>query len=274
MPCTSERLQERGQERDRDEQNPDPEHQSGSRGTCASLRRASDPRRAGALDGEARSGARRFARGRTGAATPAREAQVNCSGRWTSCTSALDPFPIARQKKSVAAVPNTLSGRDGEALVAPALRPRDRLRPLRLQVRAGRAVEERRLELAPAALEVDPRELGRACAGSLGIVATAGRRSSVRAGRVVAADALLGRAAEEQRLVEEVRVRAGRRVHDRMRPVDEVELVVAPGRPLRSLVLAVADLAGCSASASPAFAASKSSWIISQSPSCRLFQSL
>ena len=34
--------------------------------------------------------------------------RVNCSGRWTSCTSALEPLPIARQKKSVAVVPNAL----------------------------------------------------------------------------------------------------------------------------------------------------------------------
>ena len=138
--------------------------------------------------------------------------------------------------------PEHAPGRDGEALVAPALRPRDRLRPLRLQVRAGRAVEERRLELAPAALEVDPRELGT----SLSRIARDRRdrraKVVVRAGRVVAADALLGGAAEEQAFVVEVRVRAGRRVHDRMGAVDEVELVVAPARLLRSLVLAVADL--------------------------------
>ena len=42
----------------------------------------------------------------------------------------------------------------------PALRPGDRLGPLLLQVRAGRAVEERVLELAPAALVGDPRERG------------------------------------------------------------------------------------------------------------------
>ena len=40
------------------------------------------------------------------------------------------------------------------ASVPPAVRPFDRLRPLRLQVRAGRAVEEGLLELTPPALEV------------------------------------------------------------------------------------------------------------------------
>ena len=51
-----------------------------------------------------------------------------------------------------------------------------------------------------------------------------------------------GRAAEVERRLEEVRVRAGGRIHDRMRAVDELELVVAPGRALGALVLAVADL--------------------------------
>src|SRR4029077_18943637 len=137
--------------------------------------------------------------------------------------------------------PEHAPGGDGEALVAPVLRPRDRLRPLRLQVRPGRAVEERGLELAPAALEVDPRELG----PGLSRIARDRRdrwaELVVRAGRVVAADALLCRAPEEQPGVEEVRVGAGRRVHDRVCAVDELELVVAPGRLLRSLVLAVPD---------------------------------
>ena len=39
-------------------------------------------------------------------------------------------------------------------------RPRDRLRPLGLQIRPGRPVEERSSELAPPPLEVDPREGG------------------------------------------------------------------------------------------------------------------
>ena len=81
----------------------------------------------------------------------------------------------------------------------------------------------------------------RASAGSLGIVSIAGRRLVVRAVRVVAADALLGRAPEEEPVAVEVGVRAGRRVDDRMGAVDEVELVVAPARLLRAFVLAVAD---------------------------------
>ena len=63
----------------------------------------------------------------------------------------------------------------------------------------------------------------------------------MRAARVVAADALLAGAADVERGVEEVRVRAGGRVDDRPAPVDELELLVAPVRRLGALVLAVAD---------------------------------
>ena len=63
----------------------------------------------------------------------------------------------------------------------------------------------------------------------------------VRPARVVAADALLGGAADVERRVEEVRVRAGGRVDDRTPAVDELELVVVPVGALGALVLAVAD---------------------------------
>ena len=62
----------------------------------------------------------------------------------------------------------------------------------------------------------------------------------MRPARVVAADALLRRAADVEGLVEEVGVGARRRVDDGP-PVDEVELLLAPGRCLAALVLAVAD---------------------------------
>ena len=62
--------------------------------------------------------------------------------------------------------------------------------------------------------------------------------------RVVAADALGGAPAEEEPLAVEVRVRAGGRVHDRVRPADDLELVTAPLRAFGALVLAVADLDG------------------------------
>jgi hypothetical protein len=56
----------------------------------------------------------------------------------------------------------------------------------------------------------------------------------VRAGRVVAADALLGRAPEEKAIRVEVCVRPGGRVDDRVSAVDELELLVAPLRSLAS----------------------------------------
>ena len=167
------------------------------------------------------------------------------------------------------------AGRDGVAAVAPALGPRDRLRPLRLQVRPGRAVEEGRLALAPAALEGDPRERARGRSRVARDRLDGGAQLDVRAAGVVAADAGLGRAAEVERLRELVRVRARGGVDDRVRAVDELELVLAPVGALGSLVRAVPDgdrlLARAPRAAS---SASKTSWIISQSPSCRLLNSL
>ena len=128
------------------------------------------------------------------------------------------------------------------APAAPAVRPLERLGPLPLQVRASRTVVERPLELAPPTLEPDPGKRG-TCFGP---VRRNGPhdRSNVRRGPsgVVATNSLRGRAAEIERLTEEVRVRTGRDMHDRMGAVDELELAVIPARPLRTLVLAVADL--------------------------------
>ena len=83
-----------------------------------------------------------------------------------------------------------------------------------------------------------------AAAGSLGIVFTAGRSSTMGSARVVAADARLGRASDVQGLRELVRVRAGGGVDDRMRLVDELELVLAPVGALGALVRAVPDRDG------------------------------
>ena len=138
-------------------------------------------------------------------------------------------------------MPSAPPDRDGVAPIAPVLRHADGLGPRRLEVGAGRAVEERLLQLTPATLEPNPREQG----AGLGRLARDrphdGSDLEARSRRVVAADTLLGRAAEIERRLEEVRVRPGRRVHDRVRPVDELELLLAPRRLLRSLVLAVAD---------------------------------
>ena len=137
--------------------------------------------------------------------------------------------------------PERAGSGDGDAPVAPVLGPRDRLGPLGLQVRSRRPVEERGLELAPAAGEADP---GERSERRLRVARDrVDDRTDVdrRALRVVAADAFRGRAAEIQRLAVEVRVRARGRMHDGVRAVDELELVVAPVRSLGALVLAVAD---------------------------------
>ncbi len=129
----------------------------------------------------------------------------------------------------------------GVASAPPVLRPGDRVRPLLLEVRAFRPVEERRPELTPPSLERDPR-IPRACGGR-GTGDGHHRRPHVdgRPPRVVAADALRRGAAEIQRLPVEVRVRAVGRVDDRV-CADALELRVVPGGPLGTLVLAVADL--------------------------------
>src|SRR5262249_36025429 len=124
---------------------------------------------------------------------------------------------------------------------APAFRPANRLRPLGLEVRSGRSIEERRLQLAPATFEVDP---GKA-RPRLRLVARdrPHDRPDIerRAARVVAADALLGRAAEIEGLAVEVGVRSGSRMHHKVRAADTLQLLVLPRRPLGALVLAVAD---------------------------------
>ena len=74
--------------------------------------------------------------------------------------------------------PEHAAGRHRVAPRAPALRPLDRLGPLRLQVRARRPVEERALELAPAPSKAIQGNARRAAAGSLGIVMTSGRSST------------------------------------------------------------------------------------------------
>ena len=63
----------------------------------------------------------------------------------------------------------------------------------------------------------------------------------MRTTRVVAADTCFRRAAEVQSLRELVRVRAGRRIHDRMGASDDLELVVTPLRAFRAFVRAVTD---------------------------------
>ena len=131
--------------------------------------------------------------------------------------------------------------RHGVGARPPALRPGHRLGPLLFQVGAGRPVEERILELTPAALVGDPRQGGARCRRLARDRDHLRLELEVRAAGVVAADALLAGAADVEGRVEEVRVRAGGRIDDRPAPVDELELLVAPVRRLGALVLAVAD---------------------------------
>ena len=155
---------------------------------------------------------------------------ITPQGLRTILISRLETASTPPQKTSVAAGPNALPAGTAKARAPPVLLgPADRLRPLNLHVRPGRAVEERRPQLTPAALEPEPREVGEV----LGPLARNGRdgghgshdggRSCRRSRRPAAA-----LRTEEEPLVEEVGVRAGGRVHDRVRPVDDLELVTRP----------------------------------------------
>ena len=134
------------------------------------------------------------------------------------------------------------AGGHRDAAAAPAARPAERLGPLRLEVRPGRPVEERRLQLAPASLERDPGERpasrGRVAGNRLDLRVDVERRPQ----GVVTADALRAGGAEEQRLAVEVRVGPVGRVNHRVRAVHQLELAVAPAGTLAALVLAVPDL--------------------------------
>src|SRR5262249_7061293 len=128
-----------------------------------------------------------------------------------------------------------------EALRAPVLvRPRDRLRPLRFRLRSDRRVVEAGALLAPAPLIAQPPV--RSACGLRGARDHADDWGDLPPGlvRVVAADTLRSAAAEEERARVVVRVRALRRVDDRMRSTGELELVGAPLCALGALVLAVA----------------------------------
>ena len=138
--------------------------------------------------------------------------------------------------------PEDAAGRHGVPLVAPVPRPLDRMRPLVLHVRARGPVEERLLELAPAPLERDPGE-GALRRGRVARDRLHDRlQLAMRPERVVAADSRVGGAAQVERGGELVGVRAGGRVDDGMRAVDDLELLVAPGGALGALVGAVPDL--------------------------------
>ena len=79
-------------------------------------------------------------------------------GLSSSTMSPREPVCDRGAEEARCAGPEETARRDGVAPVAPAGRPFDRLRPLLLHVRPGRAVEERSLQLAPPPLEGDPRK--------------------------------------------------------------------------------------------------------------------
>ena len=172
---------------------------------------------------------------------------VRSAGRGLSTLrrSALEPFATAVQKKSVAPVP--IAPPPGTAMLFARQESCDQVIGAvhcDLRFGPGRPVEERALQLAPAAAEPDPRKRGQ----RRGRVARDRLHDRMdvegRPARVVAADALRGGAAEIESLAVEVRVRPGRRMHDRVGAVDELELRVVPRRPFGALVLAVADRRG------------------------------
>jgi hypothetical protein len=96
--------------------------------------------------------------------------------------------------------------------------------------------------LAPVSQEAEPRE--RPEVGLLVGGHELDDRPDVprRADGVVAADSLVAAPAKEELRGEVVGMRSERRVDDRMRPVDERQLRVAPVRPLAACVLAVPHL--------------------------------
>ena len=160
----------------------------------------------------------------------------------TSAVSMLEPVATTPQKNSVAFRPaivpigtvKLLSRQSLSAQVIGCLHCSFVFGPCR-------AVVEAAVILAPAALETEPRvrlQVGRLAGGD---EVDPGPKLARRAGRVVAADALRGAAAEVQRGREVVRVRAQRCVDDRVRAAHEHKLRVAPPSALGAFVLAVAD---------------------------------
>ena len=192
-----------------------------------------------------------------------------------SAAARSSPRATAPQKKSVAPRPERTAAGHRDAPVAPVLGPADRLGPLLLQVGPGRAVEERRLQLAPAAAELDP---GKRPAGRRGIA-----RDRVDDGPDRPASAPACRRSRRPR-TPSCRGRAPRRRSSRAsrrpgaRPGGCRRRARACGRPSpparRPRAGCSRRTSACGESASAGVAASKSSWIISQSPSCVLFQSL
>ena len=196
-----------------------------------------------------------------------------CSSRRRSRS---EPVATMPQNALVAWVPNRPLAGTAYAVSTPSVvGPGERSGPLVLGVRAGRAVVEALLALAPAAGVVEPRVGGADGAGVGGHEGDRGPHVGTGARVSSQPNALLARAAQAEGGVVVVGVRAGSRVHHRVGAVDDLELDVAPAARSRR------PRAGCSrpgwAPGSRAVAASdasNSTWIISQSLSCLLVKSL
>ena len=189
----SEPLQQRDHEGDRDEQERRSRRRGATRFTyiAPGRRRGSGPRcgggRGGAGRPASRSPARRRARrGRSARASSEQHRRPGCAASWTR---PCEPFATPEQKRSVAPVPNDAAGRHGVAPVAPVLATTRSDASTGLQVRPGRAVEERLLRARPSA----PRTRSTGTASSRRRVARDRLHDrpqlAVRAARVVAADA-------------------------------------------------------------------------------------
>ncbi len=179
-----------------------------------------------------------------------------------------DPAWVRSQKESTAGPPTT--GRATAPSRPSSTCQRDGVRPLRLGVRSRRPVVERGRLLSPAPGEVEPGELAAGCLRQQDHLWA----DLDALGSGVVAPEAGGRALPEPVGLRVVRgVGALGRVHDDV-VVDAEQLRVGPFGRLRTLVLRERGAGGADASAASGESASKSSWTISQSPSCRSFQSL
>ena len=179
----------------------------------------------------------------TTTASAARNPATVGNGLSTRRHRSTEPRPIAPQKKSVARVPRARR-RWAPRSCGHATPATTGSASSTAVFRFGPcgAVEEGRLELAPAPLEPDPRERADGGGAVAGDRHHGGVDDETRVSGVVAPDPLRPGRPEIQRLVEEAGMRARGRIHDRVRAADDLELVVAPARALPARVLAVADL--------------------------------
>ena len=159
-----ERLEDRDDDADRDQQDPDPEEQERALDVHPAGRREHLPPRPAARQTQRRDRPPR----RSGDPEPREpDERRDDEQRQTRVAQELDQGARARLDRLAEEVGRTgaehAARRHCIGARSPALRPADRLGPLLFQVRAGRPVEERVLQLAPAALVGDPRQRSARC---------------------------------------------------------------------------------------------------------------